>query len=301
MTRHFVLLGLFVFNLYSCMNSNVKLSSDEYDLIREMLDSEFDKEIQAVTGRVYRLFEELSEFHTYRLKSLNRGVDSIESSIKKYVDARERLLGENINASIWDYRELIDLVHREHSMLTELYLEQLEECSSLLYLSRKEIKTLKRQEKDETVDFEETKVKLAQFRIDPDGDLLISLIDRLFLMSQNQMLQQYENLIFSSSMCGFEVFFPVVLNERQDLNLSVGDSLKLKLGIGSYFTSVDPNTTVLLVNGDTVVLESMGLGFYDQILEREGEHEVELEFWMTNFITGEIMTGESSYIIDVNK
>ena len=294
------LLLLFCF-LNTCSSDRVSMSNEEYEFVKKILESDFDEDISDIYRRAYGLQYGLSEFHRFKLKSIRRGVDSIEASIEKYVRERRRgVKGARLSQEN-NYERVIDLIEIEHLRLSEIYFELLEEHSKTLHINDQDISQITSQVQKRNKELDIATAELKLFCTERYGSLLISFIDRLFLLSKNQLLEHFEHLVFSSSYCGFEVFYPVIVNNEYDPNIMLGDSLKLRVGVGSYYNIVDPTTTTFLVNGDTIELEDAGIGYYNKLMTEEGKEEIKLEFWMKNYITGETMNGESKYIVRVNK
>lgn len=131
------------------------------------------------------------------------------------------------------------------------------------------------------------------------SDILLGLLLQSF---HEQCLKKYEDVLdyltYSRTYCGFEMYFPVVI-ENGDRLLYVGDSLKMRIGIGSYSSLVSPENTIIVVNNDTLKVVEDGTASFSKELLEAGKNRLNIECFLITPLTGEVNVGESEYLYEV--
>jgi hypothetical protein len=96
--------------------------------------------------------------------------------------------------------------------------------------------------------------------------------------------------------CGgyFPVFYADIVNPRK------GETVRAKVSIGSYSTSLNPDNIILTAGSDTLTINRDGTADYQFTPRKRGSHTVGLHFSIRNPLTGEVKTGEGSYTYNVH-
>ncbi|MEL7163387.1 MAG: hypothetical protein AAFN92_21700, partial [Bacteroidota bacterium] len=93
--------------------------------------------------------------------------------------------------------------------------------------------------------------------------------------------------------CGFTSYFPVLMGKSGIIQQN--ETSSLRISIGSYQTGLDPATVKITVDGKPVTLLDDGTAKYLLPTSVRGLQQVNAQIVITNPLTGQAFTGESSY------
>ncbi|MEM9526247.1 MAG: hypothetical protein AAGA31_06535 [Bacteroidota bacterium] len=88
-------------------------------------------------------------------------------------------------------------------------------------------------------------------------------------------------------------YYPVV--SAGFLNAVVGRSHEARISVGNFATELKPENIRIVIEGDTLLLNEAGWIDFSLIPKKRGEQALEMELLITNPLTGEVISSESSY------
>ncbi len=91
--------------------------------------------------------------------------------------------------------------------------------------------------------------------------------------------------------------FPVLMPETGGITL--GSTLKGKIGVGSYSLMLDPAYVSILINGDTLTVNPDGRADFSITPSRRGRQELGCEVVVTNPLTGQVRRNSSTFTYEV--
>ena len=94
-------------------------------------------------------------------------------------------------------------------------------------------------------------------------------------------------------------FFPVLNADRS--YVTEGETINAEVSVGSYSSSLDPSNVSLFVNGQRLTIGSDGKAKYTIRGNGLGKKTVKTRVEVRNPLTGEVKTGEGSYVYEVGK
>ena len=152
---------------------------------------------------------------------------------------------------------------------------------------------------DRIRDLEALPFPLTNFTTRPQKPLARHQIQRitLDLLNIEYALTSYIMSFISIRDLEFPKYFPVVIPEQD--KLAVGENFTAKIGVGHYYSPVKTEDIAIRINGKSIAVDADGIARYSFMPTITGEYTLNLEAEMTNTLTGEISSGESTYIYRV--
>jgi hypothetical protein len=117
---------------------------------------------------------------------------------------------------------------------------------------------------------------------------------------KNRIIAETVNDFIGNIGSGFSHIMPVVYSVEPAE--AVGDVFTAMISIGSYAPSLDPEYTIFIINEtDTLrYLEESGGVKYQKVIEKKGKNILDIQYFVTNPITGDELTGRAPYTFYVH-
>lgn len=115
-----------------------------------------------------------------------------------------------------------------------------------------------------------------------------------YLQVQRKYIDLLDRLTFGTMADSFTAYFPIVINPNTGCP-NKGDTLSMKIGVGSYNTWIDHRNSKIIVEGDTLAINEDAIAVYKRPVDQIGEQILELKCKIYNPTTGEISMGEGSF------
>lgn len=127
---------------------------------------------------------------------------------------------------------------------------------------------------------------------------LAGLLMTDYLQAEQRVLEMAGRLSGGKVLCGREVYFPIL--NANVVNPRKGETVRAKVSIGSYSTSLNPENVILTAGGQVLTINPDGTADYEFTPRKRGSHTVDLQFKIRNPLTGEVKTSEGRYTYNVH-
>ena len=238
---------------------------------------------------VYRLQEKLNDETKYRFRPIGAFLEEVREREEEFIKLAET------NRDFQKDQVPILLALRE-AHLEELMLgltNLLKNHGKEMDLRPADIKTLSQ-------DYEERVNEVKQQPIP-------AISTKTYSLQRDFLLLDYLNAVESILLRVVQIaggktiecggYFPVMSTDI--VNPRKGETVRAKVSIGSYSSSLNPNHIVLTAGKDTLRMNPDGTADYQFTPSKRGVHTVDLSFKILHPLTGEVMSGDGSYTYNV--
>lgn len=293
--------------LASCnSNNNVKIEADLYASLINTMIAESAHENERASFSYKGAILELKSLDKARLSVLQIGFKRLESSRMEF----NALIEPIITAGPKEFTEVTVDKATVNTIVDFILKENQDIYDTIVHIIQGNFMdfNLKEEWKDELLEeLSDIHSSLAHDDLMSRGSSEVSdansLLTVLSLQSfYNQGLRSYEeklgHLTYGHTAMIFDMYFPVVVEGASGC-LSRGDSLQMKIAVGSYSSLISPST-IIIVGNDTLSVDDHGMATFSKKVVNSGEYKLGIKCVLTNPLTGDVGVGESEYVYRVN-